>query len=115
MGTIWLDSVLAVQRIEQSIKDDLSDTEAACLTPRACYVLMALYVQDVQKPTALAKHAGIAATGFTPVLDSLEHAELIRRKASPTDRRSVLIYLTAKGKQLETVITNAIADAEVKA
>lgn len=110
----WLKAVLTVQRIEQSIKDDLSESAACGLTPRACYVLKALYNEDGQKASALAKLAGIAATGFTPTLDTLEEYNFIRRKNSAVDRRSVLIYLTKDAQIVRTNILNAIANAETK-
>lgn len=114
MADTWLKAVLTVKRIEQSIKEDLSESPAACLTPRACYVLKALYNEDGQKATSLAKLAGIEPTGFTPTLDCLEQAEYIQRRPSPNDRRSVLIYLTKYSPMVRDVILDAIANAETK-
>lgn len=114
MGDAWLKATLTVQRIEQSIKDDICHTDAHALTPRACYVLKCLYETDGQKASDLAKQVGIAPTGFTPTLDSLENAGFIKRKASPTDRRSVLIYVTQKALTHKNVVQSALANAEVR-
>lgn len=114
MGDTWLQSVLMVQRIEQSIKDDICHTDAHVLTPRACYVLKCLYEKDGQKASDLAKQVGILPTGFTPTLDALENAGFIKRKASPSDRRSVIIYITQKAVIHKMIIQGALANAEVR-
>jgi DNA-binding MarR family transcriptional regulator len=64
------------------------------------YILRALYEADGQHPYQLADRVGRAATSFTPLLDKLEHKDLIRRHPDPLDRRAVLIYLTDDGKAL---------------
>jgi DNA-binding MarR family transcriptional regulator len=51
----------------------------------------------------LAEHLGVAQSSVTAVIDRLERAGLAERRAHPTDRRALIIALTAPG-------TAAIAD-----
>lgn len=114
MADVWLLATRTVQRIEDSMREDLAKSPAAGLSACACHVLKALYEQDGQRPSDLAKVAGRAPTSFTPVLDTLEEYNFIRRKNSAVDRRSVLIYLTKDAEIIRANVLNAIADAETK-
>lgn len=114
MADVWLLATRTLQRIEDSMREDLAKSPAAGLSACACHVLKALYEQDGQRPSDLAKVAGRAPTSFTPVLDALEEYHFIKRKPSPDDRRSVLIYLTRDAEMVRGNIVNAIADAEAK-
>jgi DNA-binding MarR family transcriptional regulator len=114
MSDTWLKTSLQLSQIERAIKEELLETQAAKLPVSAIYVLNALYREDGQRPMDLAKAIGAAATSFTPVLDKLESAKLVRRNANKDDRRSVLVYLTVAGKELEKPIENAIYKAEIK-
>ena len=68
------------------------------------YILRALYEQDGQHASELARAVGRAATSFTPNLDKLEENGLIERRPDSSDRRAVRIYLTDKAHgQRETV------------
>jgi len=48
--------------------------------------------------TSLGPKMGMEATSLSRTLKSLEEKKLIKRKPNPDDGRSVLIYLTEKGK-----------------
>jgi DNA-binding MarR family transcriptional regulator len=65
------------------------------------HILHLLYEQDGQKASRLAEGVGRPATSFTPILDALEKKGFIERRAHPSDRRAVLIYLTAQGTAIE--------------
>lgn len=64
------------------------------------YVLDALYQQNRQHASELARAVGREVTGFTPVLDKLESLGLITREPDPQDRRAVIIALTVKAEGL---------------
>lgn len=51
-------------------------------------------------PTQLAEAAMITTGGMTSRLDRLEHAGYIERHTDPSDRRALLVHLTAGGRNL---------------
>lgn len=103
-----------VHEIESSIKDDLAHTILHNHPINSIYVLSALYEKGEQKASELAIAIGAAATSFTPILDRLEGAGLVERVPHPQDRRAVLVRLTKEGKRQQTVVENAIGNAEVR-
>lgn len=98
----------------QALHADLADRLG--IQPIALEVLDQLYQQDGQRPSDLANSVGRAATSFTPVLDRMEKAGLIRRKPDMEDRRAVRILLTAEARTLGNEITEHMeaVDLEVK-
>ena len=50
--------------------------------------------------TRLATEMGIRAPTVTGIVDTLEEAELVRRRPSPDDRRVSLLSFTPKGRRL---------------
>lgn len=48
--------------------------------------------------------------GVTRLIDNLEREGLVVRKPDPYDRRSNLIYLTEKGKEIEQEVTEAVRE-----
>ena len=110
----WLKTSQFLFDIEKCIKEDLAETSAQHLSVQAVYVLAALYKKNNQRPSDLASLIGVHATSFTPILDRLEIAGLILRVINKADRRSILISLTHKGHELQTVVENAIGNAEVR-
>lgn len=114
MSDIWLETSLLLNDIEDTIKDDLLHTVLYSHSIVEIYILAALYKQDWQRPMDLAAATYTAVTAMTPILDRLEGAELIERSTHPTDRRSVLISLTHKGKLLKDAVEHAIGNAEVR-
>lgn len=82
---------------------DLNITDSVCLG--------VLSVRGVSTPTELASYTGLTTGATTAMLDRLEEAGFIRRKANPMDRRGVLIeigkqYIKTIGPIIE-VIQNA--------
>jgi DNA-binding MarR family transcriptional regulator len=51
-------------------------------------------------PTALLRSVVLSSGGMTSRLDKLEASGLIERQPDPTDRRGVVVSLTAKGKKV---------------
>lgn len=49
------------------------------------------------KPSDLTRHIGVSSASTTALLDRLERAGCLERIAHPTDRRSILITVTATG------------------
>ena len=96
-GSLWCNIDIALRRVTSLYE---RETEALGLTVVEWYILRALYEQDGQMPSQLARIVGRPPTSFTPSLDKIEKAGLIERRQNPTDRRSIKIFLTAKGKAL---------------
>jgi DNA-binding MarR family transcriptional regulator len=63
------------------------------------------------KPSELARSALITTGAMTSRLDRLEGAGLIRRTPDPTDRRGVLVCLTAPGSKLARQTLHALISA----
>lgn len=70
------------------------------IPPSGYAILQALWGRDRQSPAALAVHAGCTRATMTSLLDSLEKRSLVQRYPHPQDRRSLLIALTTKGREV---------------
>lgn len=81
------------------------------LTPAQAGILEALFENDGQGLKAIGERMGYNGSTLTGVIDRLEGKQLVRRKADKTDRRAFLIFLTKKGKDLETELTEVITTA----
>lgn len=67
--------------------------------------LFALWEQDGLTQTELTSRCNTAHYTTTRTLDSLEKMALVERRPHPTSRRAHLVYLTAKGRDLEIEAT----------
>lgn len=70
-------------------------------------VLMHLSVEPelCVSPSKLAEHCGVSRTAMTGLLDGLEKSGFVKRESHPTDRRGLMVRLTAKGQEfLESVV-----------
>lgn len=94
-GSLWCNLDIALRNIDQIYSQSV---EPLGLTVIEWYILRALYEQDGQHASELARAVGRAATSFTPILDKLQHKDLIQRRPDPADRRAVRIYLTDKAQ-----------------
>ncbi len=94
-GSLWCNLDIALRNIDQIYSQSV---EALGLTVIEWYILRALYEQDGQHASELARAVGRAATSFTPILDKLQHKDMIQRRPDPADRRAVRIYLTDKAQ-----------------
>ena len=91
-GSIWCNLDVALRNLDQVYGQVV---EPLGLTVIEWYILRALYEQDGQHASELARAVGRAATSFTPILDKLQNKGMIERRADPADRRAVRIHLTA--------------------
>mgnify|MGYP000680780579 FL=1 len=62
------------------------------------FALLSIDREKGTPSTALGPKMGMEATSLSRTLKSLEEKKLIERKPNPDDGRSVLIYLTERGK-----------------
>jgi len=122
-GSLWCNLDIALRNLDQIYGQVV---EPLGLTVIEWYILRALYSQDGQHASELARAVGRAATSFTPILDKLQHKDLIERRPDPSDRRAVRIFLTAKAAktrqqvlatadQIDTRIQELVPGADFKA
>ncbi|HEX2907192.1 MAG TPA: MarR family transcriptional regulator [Phototrophicaceae bacterium] len=76
------------------------------------YILRALFEQDGQRASDLARLVGRPATSFTPLLDGLQNKNLLERRADPKDRRAVRIFLTTDGEALRQPVEAAFNELD---
>lgn len=95
------------------------------LTREQWSVLAVLWKIDGCTQQMLADATDRGRAGITRLIDNLERDNFVQRRADKNDRRSNLIFLTSKGKQIEqdvvkvlndtvAAITKDISDEEIK-
>jgi len=93
--------VLRVQQLAGAFAERLKRIlEPAGLAVWEYEVLAALRRSGGQTPSELCAAAQLTSGAMTHRLDRLEERGLLRRKPSRTDRRSLTVELTAKGRRL---------------
>jgi DNA-binding MarR family transcriptional regulator len=80
--------------------------------PRGYQVLAASARSDPRSQLELASHLGVDRTVMTYLLDDLEQAGLIERRADPADRRARRIIATGPGRVLLEDLSQRLAVAE---
>ncbi len=88
----------AYQRVTQSAKQRLAPYG---VTPVQYALLKVLWEQDQQSGAELGERLLLDSATMTGLLDRLEQAGLIERKAHATDRRVNRVALTARGRDLQ--------------
>jgi DNA-binding MarR family transcriptional regulator len=122
-GSLWCNLDIALRNLDQIYGQVV---EPLKLTVIEWYILRALYEQDGQHASELARAVGRAATSFTPILDKLQDKDLIERRPDPADRRAVRIYLTKKageyrdrvlesGQSIDARIQKTVSNGDFKA
>ena len=88
----------AYQRVTQSAKQRLAPYG---ITPVQYALLKVLWEKDQQSGAELGERLLLDSATMTGIIDRLEHAGLIERKAHETDRRVNRVALTARGRELQ--------------
>jgi DNA-binding MarR family transcriptional regulator len=88
----------AYQRVTQSAKQRLTPYG---VTPAQYALLKVLWEQDDQSGAELGEHLLLDSATMTGLLDRLEQAGFVERKAHATDRRVNRVVLTARGRDLQ--------------
>jgi MarR family transcriptional regulator for hemolysin len=63
---------------------------------------------------ALAESIGIEGPSLVRLLDNLEESGMVERRASPTDRRCKLLFLTDQARAMVTEIRSTTADVRAE-
>lgn len=82
------------------------------ITPVQFYVLSALWDKDEIKFKDLALRLEMDGATLTGILDRMEKHGFIQRKQDPDDRRSVLISLTNKSKEIRPQMIEIAQDLD---
>jgi DNA-binding MarR family transcriptional regulator len=69
-------------------------------------VLMVLWQHQTQTVNEIGEKLILESNTLTPLLKRMEQKELIKRKRSSNDERQVIIKLTDKGEQLQTLASD---------
>lgn len=84
------------------------------ITPAQFYVLSALWDKDEIKFKDLSKRLDMDGATLTGVLDRMEKRDFIKRIEDSKDRRSVLVCLTPKSKEIRPQMIEIAKDLDAK-
>lgn len=84
------------------LKDRLLDQHLAeeDITAAQAKALFKMHFFNINRPSDICKSLGVDGGAITRMLDRLEKKELISRTPDPNDRRSLLIAVTDKGREV---------------
>jgi len=82
------------------------------LHPGQELLLMQLHERDHQTQAALLDQAGLDHSTLSRSLTRMEAADLVRREPSATDRRALVVSLTAKGRRLRRPLRELWSELE---
>lgn len=75
------------------------------LSPNAVTALAHLHLEGPQTPTELARRLDITTASATELVDRLQRDDHVGRRPHPTDRRRLLVELTATGRvEIEAIL-----------
>lgn len=75
-------------------------------------VMLSLWESDSQTVAELGEAVGLDSGTLSPLLKRLEAAGHVRRQRSPQDERSVIVFLTEHGRELEIEAAKVRAEVE---
>ncbi len=84
------------------------------LTPPSGLVISMLADSGPLSPSEIGERLIVTRATVTGLLDSLERRGLVRRVAHPTDRRSLLVEVTAEGRRTANRLRKVIHAAEAR-
>lgn len=86
-----------MRRVYDYYEQRLSDFN---LTPPQYFVFNALWMGDGITIGELGERVSLDSSTLTGVIDRMERSGYVERRPNPDDRRSVLVFLTAKAREL---------------
>jgi MarR family transcriptional regulator, organic hydroperoxide resistance regulator len=72
-------------------------------------VLMTLYEEDGRTISAVGEKVSLEKSTMTGLIDRMAKAGLITRETDQTDRRVLRVWLTARGREVQTGIARVLA------
>lgn len=97
-------SILATVQLKKA----LAEAGVGDVKPVFLGVLLHLWEADGVNPVALARKAGLEPSTMTGLLDRMERAGFIVRRADPHDRRALRIDLTDEGRASEKPVKEVV-------
>ncbi len=74
-------------------------------------VIKAIYASDIPLSSAdLSRYLNVTPANITGIIDRLEEQEIVRRVPKKSDRRTVLIKLTEKGRKLHNKLSDPVEE-----
>jgi DNA-binding MarR family transcriptional regulator len=103
-------------RLHQNAYDRFEDAAAAYFGVNRTAMRCMEVLDRVGQLTAgdIAAQTGLTSGAVTAMLDRLERADLVQRLPDPSDRRRVLVQLTAKARQTALEIYGPLSEAMVE-
>lgn len=95
------------QAFNQSLNKNFRENKVD-LTREQWSILALLWEEDGKSQQFLADKSYRDRPSVTRLLDNLEKLQLVQRQADPNDRRSKLIFLTDKGKNMEKKVKEIV-------
>jgi len=95
---VWLRLLACTNLIEAEVRKRLRESFATTL-PRFDLLAQLERAPDGLSMTALSSHLMVTGANVTALVDGLAREGLVQRAPHPSDRRSQVIRLTAKGKR----------------
>ena len=89
-----------------------AETRELGVSPLEGHVLTYLRKYAPATVGELVRVFGLKQSTFTSLLDRLEGAGLVRRELNPADRRSLLVHITDRGRDLTARIHRVLAKLE---
>ena len=101
--------IFLIGRVRKAIRRDFERRIAHCdLTAPQFHVLYRLWMGDGIPTSALACDVDMDGGTITGLLDRLEARGLVRRERSSEDRRTVILFLTDKGRAMHRELSEVL-------
>jgi MarR family transcriptional regulator, organic hydroperoxide resistance regulator len=100
----------ASQRWNELLAERFSARGFPEVRPSFGSVLVPLFEEDGLRMTELARRSRLAKQTMTTMVELVERAGFVRRRADPDDGRAKRVYLTAKGKRLHPIAVETVAE-----
>jgi DNA-binding MarR family transcriptional regulator len=102
----------ATQRWNGLLHDRFVAAGFAEVRPSYGSILVPLFEEDGLRMSELARRARLSKQTMTTMVPLLERDGLVMRRADPSDGRAALVFLTARGRQLEPVAAAILAELD---
>lgn len=101
--------VEAMHRTKQEVCHRLSHVPGIRITPSEWALLNAVYQAEALSVKAISEKMGVTVSAVSQLLKSLEKENIVERKTDPADKRSALIELTDKSKNMMKAMEDSVS------
>lgn len=105
-------SVMRVQQILQQAVDTALRPHGLTFARYEALVLLSFSRSGALAMSRMGQRLQLHPTSITNIVDRLQSAELVRRRAHPTDGRTTLVEITDSGRERCTAATEAVTAVE---